>query len=155
MKMIFTVVLMVIAVGLLCGCSMTRIIEADAAPVDFTEAQNYFVLNSLRLTHVKHLVIKSDEEFHEVLGESPVMGKNGEPTPIDFKKQFVLAVILPETNRSTQVYPLSVLQRGDAVFFNYKVDRGEQRSYTITPFTAVVLDRPAVASQLEFYFNEK
>ena len=64
-------------------------------------------------------------------------------------------MLLPETATATNIYPLSVLQNGNAVIFNYKVERGEKQSYTTNPFTAVVLDRPIVDAQLEFYFNEK
>ena len=53
------------------------------------------------------------------------------------------------------MYPLSVLQNGNAIIFNYKVDKGSKMSYSICPFTAVVLDRPATNSSYEIYWNER
>ena len=84
-----------------------------------------------------------------------VMGSNGQSTPINFKRQFVLAVVSPVTDTDTQMYPLSVLQNGNAIIFNYKVDKGSKMSYSICPFTAVALDRPATNSSYEIYWNER
>ncbi len=154
-KNIFNLLVAVMMLLLATSCSMTRNLEADAVTVPYIEMRNYYVLNDYEHAKVERKIIKNEEEFSKVFGEAAFMGVDGEPTIINFKKQFVLAVLLPETATATNIYPLSVLQNGNAVIFNYKVERGEKQSYTTNPFTAVVLDRPIVDAQLEFYFNEK
>ena len=67
----------------------------------------------------------------------------------------VLAVILPETDRSTDVTVLDVLQNGNSVIFNYHVERGEKNSYRLVPFAAVSLPKPRTTQNMEFYFNKK
>lgn len=66
-----------------------------------------------------------------------------------------MAVINPVTDRDTQMYPVSVVQNGNSIIFNYKVTKGEKRSYSICPFVAVVLDKPVSDQQYTFYYNEK
>ena len=83
------------------------------------------------------------------------MGRNGHPTPVNFKTEYVLAVILPETDRSTDVTVLDVLQNGNSVIFNYHVERGEKNSYRLVPFAAVSLPKPRTTQNMEFYFNKK
>ena len=137
------------------SCSITRELEQNASPIAFTEVNNYFVKNNSVPQKLLRKVINTEGEFRAIFGEAAVMGSNGQPTPINFKRQFVLAVVSPVTDTDTQMYPLSVLQNGNAIIFNYKVDKGSKMSYSICPFTAVVLDRPATNSSYEIYWNER
>lgn len=137
------------------SCSITKEVEQGAQQVAFTELQNYFVNNTHRVTKTERVVIKNEEQFNEIFGQAATMSPDGAPTPVNFKTQYVLAVILPETSRLTQAYPVSVLQNGNAIIFNYKVDKGQNQSYTMVPFTAVVLDRPVGDQSMEIYYNQK
>lgn len=143
------------ALLMLTQCSISRKIEANAYPIDFTELRNYYVVNSHKPKKLERKIINTEEEFRNIFGEAAVMGADGNPTPVNFKTQFVLAVILPETNRVVSMYPENVLENGNAVIFNYKVDKGEKTSYTMVPFTAIALDRPLEMLSMEFYFEEK
>lgn len=143
------------AVSLMASCSITSKIEKNAQQVSYTELQNYFVNNTYTVSKTMRKVIKSEEEFYQIFGQAATMGTNGAPTAVNFKTQYVLAVLLPETSKLTQAYPVSVLQNGNALIFNYKVEKGAQQSYSMLPFTAVVLDRPVTDQQMEIYFNEK
>lgn len=155
MKKIMMMTLLVAIVLVTGSCSMTGKIESDAVLVEYTELQNYFVNNTIETKSVMRKVFKNEQQFDEFFGKAAVMGTDGEPTPVNFKTQYVLAVIMPETFYSTGVYPVSVLKNGNSLIFNYKVDKGQKMSYTIVPFVAVALDRPVTDTQLEIYFNEK
>ena len=137
------------------SCSITKNVEPGAQQMPFTELQNYFVNNTHRVTKVERLVIKDEATFNQIFGQAAVMGTNGAPTAVNFKTQYVVAVLLPETDRLTQAYPVNVLQNGNSIIFNYKVEKGSSQSYTMSPFTAVVLDRPVSDQNMEIYFNEK
>lgn len=155
MKKILSIAICAIAVLLLAQCSISRKLEAKAYPIDFTELHNYYVLNTHKVKKVERKIITSEDEFFSIFGEAAVMGTNGNPTPVNFKTQFVLAVILPETNRSVSVYPAQVLENGNAVIFDYKVDKGSKNTYTMVPFTAIAIDRPLEMLSMEFYFRLK
>lgn len=152
----FAKILVAAVVALLVGsCSITREVEKNASPIAFTEVDNYFVNNNATPSKLVRKVINTESEFRAIFGEATTMGANGQPTPINFKRQFVLAVVAPVTDTQTQMYPLSVLQNGNAIIFNYKVDKGSKMSYSICPFVAVVIDRPASDASYEIYWNEK
>lgn len=70
------------------------------------------------------------------------MGKGGQPTKIDFSKNFVIAYILPETSLETEFSPLSLTVKGRArLVLKYRLKQGAQRSFTTQPFFLIVVDR--------------
>lgn len=155
MKRFVRLMVVLLVACVVSSCSITRELEQNASPIAFTEVNNYFVKNNSVPQKLLRKVINTESEFRAIFGEAAVMGSNGQPTPINFKRQFVLAVVSPVTDTDTQMYPLSVLQNGNAIIFNYKVDKGNKMSYSICPFTAVALDRPATNSSYEIYWNER
>ncbi len=77
-------------------------VNLSGVSANYYRMNNYYVNNYLSNgTH--KLVIHNQQDFESVFGEGAVMGRNGQPTRIDFSKQFVVAVIMPETNRQTSI----------------------------------------------------
>ena len=149
-------ILMLAAVAMLgMQCSTVSKLEKEAYQVRYLPLNNYFVRNDIEATKLQKLIITNETDFRSFFGEAAVMGRNGHPTPVNFKTEYVLAVILPETDRSTDVTVLDVLQNGNSVIFNYHVERGENNSYRLVPFAAVSLPKPRTTQNMEFYFNKK
>ena len=149
-------ILMLAAVAMLgMQCSTVSKLEKEAYQVRYLPLNNYFVRNDIEATKLQKLIITNETDFRSFFGEAAVMGRNGHPTPVNFKTEYVLAVILPETDRSTDVTVLDVLQNGNSVIFNYHVERGEKNSYRLVPFAAVSLPKPRTTPNMEFYFNKK
>lgn len=69
------------------------------------------------------------------------MGKDGQPTNIDFDKQFVLAIVLPVTDVATEIIPAKVEVKGNQLFYTYEVKAGEQLSFSIQPVSIIILDK--------------
>jgi len=130
-------------------------IEKGASPIYYEQLDNYFVRNDVDCSKLQKLIFDNKQDFESYFGEAAVMGTDGTPTSVNWRKQYVIAVILPQTTRSTTVTPVDVKQNGNSVVFNYRVTRGEKNSYSLVPFTAVALDKPATPQGLEFYFVEK
>lgn len=115
-------------------------VNLDGVTANYSRINNYYINNHLSNgTH--KLVIQNQQEFESVFGEGAVMGRNGQPTRIDFSRQFVVAVILPETNRQTTIETALVRRLGDRLYFSYIIEEGHATSYTMRPYTAVVVDR--------------
>jgi len=115
-------------------------VNLGGVAANYNRMNNYYVNNNLSNgTH--KLVIHNQQEFESVFGEGAVMGRNGHPTRIDFSRQFVVAVILPETNRQTTIETALVRRLGDKLYFSYIIDEGHATSYTMRPYTAVIVDR--------------
>lgn len=136
--------------GLQCTTSK---IEKEAYPIGFEDMNNYFVLNTVNVDKELHLFINNQEEFSTYFGEAAVMGRNGQPTKVDFKTQYVVAILLPPTDRETSVSIYDVAMVDTTVVIKYRVKKGDRMSYTMQPFTMVALDKPVADSQFGFIFK--
>ena len=155
MKQIATIVTLLVVMLTGVQCNSLKKVEAEAFPIGYTELQNYFVLNTVEHKKPLRLVIDDQATFDRYFGAAAVMGKNGQPTRVDFRKQFVLAVVLPVTNRATVVIPGEISQVDNTVIFNYMVRKGAKQSYQVTPFAAVAIDKPDSATQMTIFYLEK
>ncbi len=108
--------------------------------IPYTEAANYFVRNDAG----DNIPVKIENEvtFNSYFGMAAVMGENGMPTNIDFTKQFVIAITLPETDIDTEITPVG-LQKADnnKITYTYEVKHGEKRSYTTRPMSIIIVDK--------------
>ena len=148
------VVLALITVAMLVGCSPLSKIEKEGYPINYTELANYYVLNNVDVSKTQRLVINSQQTFEAYFGEAAVMGRNGQPTMVNFKTQYVLAVVLPETDRQTEVIPGEVVQNGNTIVMNYRVNKGAKTTYRMVPLAAIAIDKPVNDTQMEIYFKQ-
>ena len=123
------------------------VVACDPMPkqeeVPYTELKSYFFKNNAEIpTNPK---INTREQFDSLFGMATVMG--GKPTPVDFDKQFVIAVISPVTNQATEldderlVYWKDLLG-GANLEFHYSIDRDEDTlSYSMQPILLIAVDR--------------
>lgn len=110
-----------------------------AAEVAFEVAKNYFFKNDKQIpTSPK---ITTEEEFNKLFGMATTMGEDGKPTAIDFSKQFVLAIVLPVTDVATEITPVKVEAKGDSLFYDFEVKRGEKQSFSTQPVSVIILDK--------------
>ena len=108
--------------------------------IAFTLIRNYFVKNTVKV--IEQAKIESAEKFNEIFGMATTMGKDGKPTEIDFTKQYVIAVIKPETDLETTLEPVSLSKDSkNKLSLNYKFVQGQKQSYTIRPFFAIIVDK--------------
>ena len=87
---------------------------------------------------ISYPLITKQEEFSGLFGMAALMGKDGAPTSVDFSKESVIAIVLPETNVSTEIIPLR-LEKGAALGLRmyYTVKRGEEMMSTMRPILLV------------------
>ncbi len=115
-------------------------IKNQVINIAFTEAKNYFVKNTIgKLDNPK---IDTAEKFNQIFGMATTMGRDGKPTEIDFKKQYVIAVILPETDFMTTITPVS-LQKDEMgkITLIYNKVVGSKQTYTIRPSFEIIVDK--------------
>lgn len=110
-----------------------------AKQVDYTEAHGYFVRNDAP-SHPS-CYYDSKESFDGVFGSAAVMGKDGEPTRIDFARQSVIAVIGSATDRPTEYIPVSLVSQADTLYLKYNVKEAAPTTYTMIPLLLLVLDK--------------
>lgn len=85
--------------------------SAPATPISYTEARNYFVRNDVQ--HFGEMQITTQEQFDSTFGAAAYMGQGGQPTPIDFSRQMVLAVTCEPVNRQVSLVAVSLSASAD------------------------------------------
>lgn len=126
----------------LCSLSSCKTAESgnSTKSLSYIVADHYFVKNNVEV--LPQGAITTEDAFHTYFGEAPVMGgKDALPTPINFKKQFAIAVCVPETDIQTDITPVSLHKAGKDLVFTYKVTRGAKRSYTTQPLLLIFVDK--------------
>jgi hypothetical protein len=113
-------------------------IEID---IPFQVAKGYFVNNSFKKDSLPNAKITTQEEFDELFGRATVMGKNGKPTPINFEKQFVIAVIGRVTDLYVKMTPISLKKKANKILFKYSTLTGKKQSSFMQPLTMIVVDK--------------
>jgi hypothetical protein len=125
--------------------------------VTFEVAKNYFFKNDQEIPASPK--ITTAEEFGKLFGMATTMGErlrvgdrtsgmDGKPTPIDFTKQFVLAIVLPVTNLATEITPDRLEEKGDTLFYFYDAKVGEAQSYSTQPISLIILDKNYADKQI-------
>ena len=107
--------------------------------VPYDTVRNYFFRNDATVPASPK--ISSQEQFDSLFGAAAFMGKDGQPTSIDFGRQFVIAVVLPETDIETTLEPLSLTRSGGELTFTYVKKEGGKVSYTMRPVLLVAVDK--------------
>lgn len=115
---------------------------SNDSTISFEIAKNYFVKNTFKV--LRKSKIEKTVEFDEIFGMAPVMGIDGKPTPIDFSKKYVIAIVLPETDFETSITPetLQKNEKGEIVF-SYKILKGKKQTFSIRPNLAIIVDKSA------------
>lgn len=153
----FLTIIAITAVGLLCcqcaTSSQLKKAQKGAKPISYTVLDNYYVRNDIDCSKTLRLIFDNQQDFDAVFGPAAIMGNR--PTRVDWNKQYVAAIVLPETNKPTMVTPLSVKGNKNSVIINYQVNRGRKTGYTLVPFAAVALDKPTHDERVEVFFIEK
>lgn len=106
--------------------------------VPYTLGENYFVRNDFISERLKGHRIMDKRHFDEVFGSAATM--KSLPTPIDFARQYVIAVVDPVTDLSTQLTVKNMMKQGDRITLRYNKSVGGKQTYSITPFLLLIVD---------------
>jgi len=156
MKQLTIILSLVASLLLCCQCatsSQLRKAQKGAKEIPYQVLKNYYVRNDIDCSSIQRLVLDNEQDFNAYFGNAALMG--GLPTDINWKTQFVIAVVLPETDRTMNVIPKQVKQSPGNVIFKYQLNRGRKTGYKQVPFAAVAINRAADAQQLQVFFIEK
>ncbi len=130
----------IICTLLLAACTSSNTsLTNGGKDVAFKVAERYFFKNGQQPPADPK--ITDEATFHKLFGMATVMGPQGRPTEIDFQKQFAVAIVLPVTDKSTEITPVSVVEEGNDLVYTYQVLTGEQQTFTIQPLAIILLDK--------------
>jgi hypothetical protein len=118
----------------------TENVKTTESKVPYTVANRYFVKNTFEPSQFPNPKISSQEEFDALFGAAAVMGADGSPTPIDFSKQFVIAVTTASTDKATAFSVNSLTKKDNIITLSYKMTVGEKQSFTMRPVLILIVD---------------
>ena len=67
------------------------------------------------------------------------MGKGGEPTRINFSKEFILPIVLPETDVETDIKAIVLTGNAQTLHLSYRVETGEKQGFITQPIKLLVV----------------
>ena len=106
--------------------------------IPYQSGCNYFVRNDYEAETLPSPIITFQEEFDAVFGGAAVMG--AQPTPIDFSRQYVIALIEPATDQAVHLVVENLVKIDGKLILKYRREVGDKRSYSVRPFLMVVVD---------------
>lgn len=107
--------------------------------VPYSELEHYFFKNGQAIPD--NPKIDTEEAFASLFGMAPVMGEGGKPTPVDFGKEFVIAVVYPVTEFHTELDPESLRLENGELVFTCDETVGEKQSWSMQPVLLVKVSR--------------
>lgn len=113
----------------------------EAVSVPFEKVENHFAI----VDGPKTLKITDQETFDRTFNVGYTMGTQ-QQAPLDFGKEFVIAVINPVTDERTTLAPVSLVRENDKLVFTYSEQIGEKMSSTSTPILIIRVDKQYDAS---------
>lgn len=147
MKRLLTISTLFLTLGLLPCCTSkqsdthdSREIHITSKQVAFTPLTGYYRKSDY--AEVPFSRITTAAAFRKYFGESRTAGTDSLPTPVDFEKEYVIAVTKPFTNYETVLIPdaLARDELGNLVF-TYRSERGEYRPFRMLPSLLIKIDK--------------
>lgn len=119
--------------------------------VRYNEAVNYAVRNDAPEQTAR--VVYDMETFDSIFTPTATMGEEGRPSLIDFGFEVVVPVVLPVTDRATELKIEDVKALTDnsgqrCLVVSYKVKRGKKLSYKMQPAKILLVGREYVGSKV-------
>ena len=109
----------------------------ESVSVPYETAQNYFAYVDVSSPTTRKLMDLAS--FESMFDYAWTMGS--EETPLDFDKEFVIAVVHPSTYDRTTLAPVSLVKENGSLIFTYSEKIGEKQSSSRRPFLIVRVAR--------------
>nr|WP_314695777.1 hypothetical protein [uncultured Prevotella sp.] len=124
---------------ILSSCAMHKMMTDKPIQIEYLEAHNYFCINNVSKPIVKK--ITSQKAFTREFGPAAFMGKRGEVTNIDFNKTFIIAYLLPQTNREIVLKPLSLILQKNYLELHYMSEQGDEKNFSTQPLLIIIVNK--------------
>ena len=111
--------------------------EPEAVSVPFEKLDHYFSITDV--TSPTSRKITDQETFDGLFNYGAVMGD--QQAPLDFTKEFVIAVINPSTDEETKLTPVSLVKEKGDLVFTYSEKIGEKTSSIRKPTLLIRVDK--------------
>ena len=122
------------------ACNTSKQNGKQDTVIDYKVANHYFFNNNAEIPD--NPIVTDRKDIERLYGAAPVMGRDGLPTEIDFKKEFVIGVVLPITNHHTEIILGKLTENNDTLTLTYSVKRDkEEMSWSMQPMSLIIVDK--------------
>lgn len=128
-----------------CGANPSAGVERKDIP--YFEAVNYFYIGGKE--PIPDSKICTDAQFDSLFDTASHLDETNHPTPINFSQQFVIAIVLPPTNRRQSVRLRHLTEQGNRLTLTYKLVNGPICSQKVRPMALALVDRRYASKQIE------
>ena len=111
--------------------------EPEAVSVPFEKLDHYFA--TIEVTSPTTRKIMDQETLDEMF--SPAFSMTNPQAPLDFSKEFVIAVVNPTTDEATKLNPVSLVKEKDGLVYTYSEKIGEKTGSTRRPCLLIRVDK--------------
>lgn len=111
--------------------------EPATVSVPFEKLEHYFATSEVSSPTSRKIM--DQETLDSMFGYGAVMGDS--QAPLDFTKEFVIAVVNPATDEQTKLSPVSLEKKNDNLVFTYSEIIGEKMSSITKPTLLIRVDR--------------
>ena len=127
------------------GCDSAK----QSTQVNYSKLEGYFVRNDVPDGKLE-MKVASQEDFDKYFGAAATMSKL--PATVDFAKEYVATIILPQTNQATDILIDSLVWKEKKLTVYYTVQTGDPQGYTMRPMMSATVDRQ-YDSEVDFKMN--
>ena len=127
-----TALLLLAVIGLL-SCKK----EPESVSVPFEKLDHYFA--TIEVSSPTTRKITDQETFDGMF--SAAFSMNNPQAPLDFTKEFVIAVVNPTTDEATKLNPVSLVKEKGSLVYTYSEKIGEKTGSTSRPCLLVRVDK--------------
>lgn len=108
--------------------------------VPYKIGKNYFINN--RIDGKVPTKITRQQDFEKYFGLASFMGKDGEPTPVDFSKEFILIKDCGESYYPIDIQTKSLKKQKGILVWEYEIWTAKTEQGFITrPFQMIIVDK--------------
>lgn len=107
--------------------------------VPYQEARHYFIKNTVNRPVPRH--INTASEFSRYFAMAATMGRNGQPTPIDFNTHDVLVYDAGIVQRQLDITPMALSRTRDKLILDIRIHNGTALDYRMHPFVLLIVPK--------------
>jgi hypothetical protein len=127
-------------------------LKSQDLDVPFTQVRNYFVKNDYRDSTLHSLKITNQIGFYKYFGMAATMGNNVKPTPVDFTKQYIVALIAKASDDISELKVSSFKKINQTILITYEQIKSEKQHYAVRHLGLLIVNN---AHQGEIKLQEK
>lgn len=114
-------------------------LKVNSKEIPYQELHHYFVGNDYADQDLHAVVMRKRTEFDRILHPAATMGKDGMPTPVDFEKNYVVALVGKTTEHASEITIEKVSASSGEIIIHARHHEGNLQTFSIRPLRLIAI----------------